>query len=117
MLDPRDDCWNTGAVRAVAISKPFLKFGILHPDHHSAGDDRKCCHSKVHCKSGAETPGQHFAEVRQIYGMAHMRADPIRHQSLLIAAVHLRQSAEQFRAEFLAQTSGNNAGIHVQGLW
>ena len=82
-MKPRKYCSDVLAVFYVLLPKPLLQFRVLHANHHRAGDDGEGGEQPANGKAGAYAPGQHFAKMAEVDGMADAGADARRYEALV----------------------------------
>src|SRR5580704_16139665 len=93
------------AIRDIPCAEALLQFGVFHAYHDRAGCDRESCQEPADGQAGADAPGQHFAEVGEIDGMADAGADAGGDEALIVVAgAEFGQASELPPAEVSAGT-------------
>jgi hypothetical protein len=97
---------------AITFAEAGLQFSILCANHECAGYDRECGESPADGEARAYAPGEHFAEMAEIDGMAHTGANAGGGEALLAMsaedfsqATELRQSEVVMR-QFVEHEAG-----------
>src|SRR5579864_2245915 len=96
--DPRNEGGHAAAVLAVVIAEALLQFALFDGDHDGAAKQGKSRESIEDYHAGAHAPGQHFAKMSQVNGMADAGADTAACQPLLKALGMQFGVAAQLRA-------------------
>src|SRR5271157_5401791 len=77
-----DNCRYPCTVLAISLAKARFQFPIFHSDHHRAGDDCEYCQHIQRDQPRSDAPADDLAEMPEINGMTHARANANRDQLL-----------------------------------
>ena len=81
------------------VAESFFQFVVFQFDHESAGEDCEGGEEPADGEGAGEAPGEEFAEVGQIYGMAHAGADAGGDELLIVSVEQFGKSAELRKGE------------------
>src|SRR5580692_126465 len=101
----REYCIDGPTVRDELCAEAFLQFRVFHADHYGAGCDGEGREEPADGEAGPDAPGQHFAQVGEIDGMADAGADAGGDEALIVVAgAEFGQASELPPAEVSAGT-------------